>query len=82
MWARERKFSPGFSLLSIFLPKPNSENSIFHPIFHPPYFHPKQIQLKTLRFKRTYAHFEQHGYLYIRIYNLEGKVRPITIISS
>ena len=49
IWARERKFSPGFSLISIFLPQPNSGKQQFSPyfplsIFHPPYFDPKQAQ--------------------------------------
>ena len=66
MWAQERKFSPEFSLLSIFLPQPNSGKQYFSPyfpfsIFHPPYFHPKQTQLKCERTndKTTLNHIYQ-----------------------
>ena len=49
LWVRERKFSPGFSILSVFLLLPNG---VFHPIFFPlfsifPIFTPTKHSVKV-----------------------------------
>ena len=40
LWAQERKFSPRFSILNIFLLLPNSGKHCFPPTFLPYVFHP------------------------------------------
>ena len=48
MWAQRENFSSSFPTFLFSFSKRTVENSIFHHIFHPLYFHPKQTEPKGL----------------------------------
>ena len=56
LWATERKFSPEFSFLPIFLILPNSKKYYFLPYFPPYIFHPLYSHLKQTVLKTTHFH--------------------------